>query len=155
MKTCEKCEKLYDEKFEQCPYCTKQTLFNNFDKFEIVISILLISSIVILFINWKLSVILFIIFAALSLFFQIKYPQEANKRFNLVKSEDKENNLSNLSEIEFFDVKHISGIEDVKTRQKCEISISSNKVIDIHDNEDNFLSSFAFSDLKIVYYMKK
>lgn len=147
MKTCDKCGKIYDDNFEKCPYCNKQTLFNKFDKFEILITFLLISVIIFIFINWKLSILLLILFISLSLFFQIKYPNEANKRFNFTKVEDKKLEVVDLSKFEFFEVKHISGIEDLKFNEKCELYIANSQV-DFHSSSDDFLSTFKFSELK-------
>lgn len=126
-------------------------LMTDYEKLNTAFALFLVIGFIMLFINWKIALLLFTLSISTIIYASKKYPEE-HKKFMEQKS-TKQNNAMNLkisnaikTNFKFYTITHIQGIEELKQFEKCEISISDNDVS--FDKKDNFLASFNYDELK-------
>ncbi len=141
MKTCKKCSCIYDDSFEQCPRCNKAPLISNFEKFVFAAILTLISGIVLVFINFKIALIVFGAFIYFAIIIPKKFPSEWKQA-----SENK-TNVMNTSALKSFSIIHIEGVKNTDQNQKCTLKINS-EYLSFEDNKENFIDKVELSDIK-------
>lgn len=148
MKTCEKCNCIYDDSFEQCPRCNKTPLIGNFEKFVFAAILTLISGIVLVFINFKIALIAFGVFICLAIIIPKKFPDEWKRA-----SENKANTM-NTPVSKSFSIIHIEGIKNTDQNQKCTLKINT-EYLSFEDNKENFIDKIELSDIKNIYILEE
>ncbi len=140
MKTCEKCNCVYDDSFKQCPKCAGIPLF---DKYNILMggaALSLFGGIILIFINFKIALLAFAVFIAICIIVHKEYP-EVMKRA----AEAQNKTVAAISKK--FSIIHIEGIKNTDQNQKCTLKVNS-EYLSFEDNKENCIELIKLSNIK-------
>ncbi len=141
MKTCEKCNCIYDDVFEQCPRCNKLPLIGRFEKFIFAAILTLILGIILVFVNFKIALIAFGVFVYFAIIIPKKFPKEWKK------ASKNSMNMQKTVALQNFSIIHIEGIKNTDQNQKCILKINS-EYLSFEDNKENCIKFIKLSDIE-------
>lgn len=141
MKTCEKCNYIYDDSFAECPRCTGIPLFDKYNILMGIAALSLFGGIILIFINFKIALIALAAFIAVCVIVHKKYPEE-------MKRAAEAQNKPVINALKKFSIIHIEGLKNTDQNQKCILKINSN-YLSFEDSRENYcIESIKFADIE-------
>jgi len=123
-------------------------LMTDYEKLNAAFALLLIIGFIMLFINWKIALLLFALSIGIITHASKKYPEE-HKKFM-----EQNNSKHNIKPEKKYSIIHIQGLKNQDNNQKCKI-ISYNDALYFYTDKENLIESIEKQTINNVSILEK